>query len=83
MKVIYDPSGDRLQILFGDTPIEQSCTAVGAPGLVLDYDTNGGIVGLELLNASQRVHDPRSVDFRETTAVTEGDHTDLSCRSNF
>ncbi|MGH8603012.1 MAG: DUF2283 domain-containing protein [Gammaproteobacteria bacterium] len=33
---------------------------------MLDYDKEGNIVGLEVLNASQRVENPRAVDHAVT-----------------
>ena len=68
MKVTYDPEGDGLRILFSDAPIERSSDEV--PGLILDYDNNGSVVGLELTQASQRMPNPREVEFVECSAPT-------------
>ena len=64
MKVTYDPEVDVLRILFRDTPIEESDE--DKPGVILDYDKEGNVVGLEVLNASQRVENPRGVDYAVT-----------------
>jgi uncharacterized protein YuzE len=64
MKVIYDPEVDVLRILFRDAPVEESDE--DKPGIILDYDKDGNVVGLEVLNASQRVENPRSVDYAVT-----------------
>ncbi|MDA1050936.1 MAG: DUF2283 domain-containing protein [Planctomycetota bacterium] len=64
MKVTYDPEVDVLRILFRDVPIEESDE--DKPGIILDYDGDGNIVGLEVLNASQRVENPRGVDYAVT-----------------
>jgi len=61
MKVIYDPAVDVLRILFRDVPVEESDE--DKPGVILDYDKDGNIVGLEVLNASQRVENPKGVDY--------------------
>ena len=63
MKVTYDPTRDDLRILLSDAPIERSSSQT--PGLIVDYDNNGDVVGLELTLASQRMPDPRSVEFFE------------------
>jgi uncharacterized protein YuzE len=63
MKVTYDPDRDGLRILFSDAPIERSSDEV--PGLILDYDNTGAIVGLEVTRASQRMPNPRAVEFVE------------------
>jgi uncharacterized protein YuzE len=65
MKVTYDPEVDVLRIVLAETPIEESDE--DKPGVVLDYDRQGNLVGLEVLNASKRVANPRSVEY----AVTE------------
>ncbi len=36
------------------------------PGIILDYDIDGIVVGLEVLNATQRVENPRGVDYAVT-----------------
>ena len=64
MKVTYDPGVDVLRILFRDAPIEESDE--DKPGVILDYDSDGNIVGLEVLNASQRVANPRGVEYAVT-----------------
>jgi uncharacterized protein YuzE len=57
MKVTYDPEVDVLHIIFRNAPIEESDE--DKPGVILDYDAEGNVVGLEVLNASRRVENPR------------------------
>jgi len=64
MKVTYDPAVDVLRILFRDVPVEESDE--DKPGVILDYDKDGNVVGMEVLNASQRVENPRGVDYAVT-----------------
>ena len=64
MKVTYDREVDVLRILFRDAPIEESDE--DKPGVILDYDKDGNMVGLEVLNASQRIENPRAVDYAVT-----------------
>ena len=64
MKVTYDPEVDVLRIVLSGTPIEESDES--KPGVILDYDKEGNIVGLEVLNASQRIENPRGVDYAVT-----------------
>jgi len=61
MKVTYDPEVDVLRILFRDAPIDESDE--DKPGIILDYDKDGNIVGLEVLNASKRMENTRSVEY--------------------
>ncbi|PYJ25054.1 MAG: hypothetical protein DME91_05890 [Verrucomicrobia bacterium] len=64
MKVTYDSEVDVLRILFRNAPIEESDE--DKPGVILDYDKEGNIVGLEVLNASQRIENPRALDYAVT-----------------
>jgi len=61
MKVTYDAHTDILRILFTDTPIEESDEA--EPGMIMDYDEAGNIVGIEILDASKHVKNPRGVEY--------------------
>jgi len=61
MKITYDPTVDVLRILFAGTAIEESDEQ--KPGIILDYDKNGNIVGMEILDASKRVENPRAVEY--------------------
>jgi uncharacterized protein YuzE len=61
MKVTYDPEVDVLRIIFSAAPIEESDE--DKPGVILDYDKDGNIVGLEVLDASKRMEDPRVLEY--------------------
>jgi uncharacterized protein YuzE len=61
MKITYDPEVDILRIVFSEGAIEESDEE--KPGLILDYDRSGNIVGLEILDASQKMENPRSVEY--------------------
>jgi uncharacterized protein YuzE len=61
MKITYDPVEDVLRILFSNAPIEEGDEK--KPGMILDYDKDGNIVGLEILSASMRIENPRSVEY--------------------
>src|SRR5580692_2187768 len=65
MKVTYDSEVDVLRILFRDAPVEESDE--DKPGVILDYDKDGNIIGMEVLNASQRVENPRGVEYAVTS----------------
>jgi uncharacterized protein YuzE len=61
MKVTYDPQDDVLRIIFSSAAIEESDQ--DKPGIILDYDKDGNIVGMEILDASKRIENPRSVEY--------------------
>lgn len=60
MKVSYDAEVDILRIRFNSRAVEESDE--DKPGVILDYDAEGFVVGLEILNASRRIENPRSVE---------------------
>jgi uncharacterized protein YuzE len=61
MKITYDPGVDVLRILFNNTLIEESDE--DKPGVILDYDKDGNVVGLEILDASKRIENPRAIEY--------------------
>jgi len=61
MKVKYDPEVDVLSIILSDAPVEESDE--DKPGLILDFDKSGNVVGLEILDASRRMGDPMTVEY--------------------
>ncbi len=61
MKITYDPEVDVLRIIFSDAPIEESDEE--KPGVILDFDKDGNITGMEILDASRRMENPRSVEY--------------------
>ncbi|PIQ97854.1 MAG: hypothetical protein COV67_01970 [Nitrospinae bacterium CG11_big_fil_rev_8_21_14_0_20_56_8] len=64
MKVTYDAQTDVVRILFSQSPIEESDE--DKPGIILDYDRKGNIVGLEILDASKRMENPGVVEHEIT-----------------
>ena len=44
-----------------DVPVEESDE--NKPGVIIDYDKDGNVVGLEILVASTRIENPRSVEY--------------------
>ena len=61
MRIRYDPEVDVLTIVFNHVAVEESDEE--KPGLILDYDKSGNIVGVEILDASKRIENPRSLDY--------------------
>ncbi len=61
MKVIYDPDTDTLSLLLRDDPVAESDEL--REGLIVDYARNGGIVSIEILDASERVAEPQSIAY--------------------
>ena len=53
MDAHYDPEMDALAINWGEAQIEESNEV--EPGVILDYDKDGNIVGIEVLEASKKI----------------------------
>ncbi len=64
MKVTYDPEVDVLRVVFTDAPVEESDE--DKPGTIIDYDAQGNVVAIEVLDASKRVENPRAVEIMVT-----------------
>ncbi len=62
MKVIYDRDTDLLTVIFSEIPIVESDE--DKPGIVLDYDADGNLVSLEILDASRRVNVPGKIEYQ-------------------
>ena len=56
MKIEYDPAVDALYVRLNDQGIIESEQI--KPGIVLDYDEAGNVVGIEVLAVSKRDHVP-------------------------
>jgi len=65
MKVTYDPEVDVLRIVFSQGCIEESDE--DKPGVILDYDKDGNVVALEVLDASKRMENPRALEYAVTS----------------
>ncbi len=65
MKISYDSEVDALSITFRDTTVT---TEHLAEGIAADYDADGNLAGLEILDASKRLADPMALQ----QVVTEG-----------
>ena len=62
MKVIYDPHTDTLTLILKDSPVVESDEA--KLGIILDYDAEGNLVSVEVLDASKRVTEPHGIEFQ-------------------
>ena len=61
MKVNYDKEVDVLRILLSERQIVESDEA--RPDVILDFDADGHVVGLEILNASKHAELPNACEF--------------------
>jgi uncharacterized protein YuzE len=62
MKATYDAATDTLTLELGTGTVAQSDE--DKPGVIIDYDATGNLVGIEILDASKRVNDARTMQFQ-------------------
>jgi len=63
MKVNYDAATDTLTFVLRQVAVTESDEH--KPGVILDWDAEGNLVSIEVLDASKRVEEPRSVTFTQ------------------
>ncbi len=66
MRLSYDPEADSLWIRWNTEPIEESDEV--EPGVVFDFDADGDVVGIEVLNASKKIEGFVPGSIAKTTA---------------
>jgi uncharacterized protein YuzE len=65
VKATYDSRTDTLSIVFkADGRVAESDE--DKPGVILDYDEQGNLISLEILDASKRVTEARRIEFETT-----------------
>ena len=62
MKAKYDSKADTLTLELKPGPVAESDE--DKPGVILDYDAEGNLIGIEVLDASKRVAEARSMQFQ-------------------
>ena len=61
MRIQYDPSADAMYIRLAEGVVAD--TDEVREGVVLDYDAGGKVLGIEVLNVSERADNPREMAF--------------------
>ena len=65
MRITYDREADALYIAFGERPATvgqpQGYVQEVAEGIALDWDGEGRLLGIEILDASKRLADPEAL----------------------
>ena len=62
MKATYDPKTDTLTFELKSGPVAESDES--KPGVILDYDADNNLIGIEVLDASKRVAEARTMQFQ-------------------
>ena len=59
MRVIFDPETDTLSLIFREDKIIESDEI--REGIIIDYNKDGKIVSMEILDASDQVAEPQRI----------------------
>jgi uncharacterized protein YuzE len=60
MRTSYDPEADAMFIWFGPEGVKSAETEEVAPGIMLDFDTDGRVIGVEVLGVTERMMKPKA-----------------------
>jgi uncharacterized protein YuzE len=61
MKINYDKEVDVINIRFSDAEIYE--TNEDKSGIIIDYDKEGNIIEIEVLNASKHNYNPLKIEY--------------------
>jgi uncharacterized protein YuzE len=60
MRTTYDPEADAIFVWFGPEETKAAGTQEVAPGIMLDFDSDGRVIGIEVLDVSERMMRPKA-----------------------
>jgi uncharacterized protein YuzE len=63
MKITYDSRTDTLTVILKEG-VAVAESDEDKPGVILDYDQDGDLISLEVLDASRRVSEAQRVEFQ-------------------
>ncbi|HEY7992511.1 MAG TPA: DUF2283 domain-containing protein [Stellaceae bacterium] len=62
MRTSYDPEADAMFVWFGPEGAKSAGTREVAPGILLDFDASGRVIGVEILDVGDRMVQPRAAE---------------------
>ena len=60
IRTSYDPEADAMFVWFGPEDAKSVETEEVAPGIMLDFDDRGEVIGIEVLYVSERMTKPKA-----------------------
>ena len=55
IRTSFDPEADAMFVWFGPEGTKSAATREVAPGVMLDFDSDGRVIGIEVLDVSERM----------------------------
>ncbi len=68
IQTTYDPEADAMSVWFAAPGITATTTEGVAPGVMLDFDSSGQVIGVEVLGVSQRARPVEPAASRRSAA---------------
>jgi len=60
IRTSFDPEADAMFVWFGPEGAKSAGTQEVAPGIMLDFDREGRVIGIEVLAVSERMTQPKA-----------------------
>jgi uncharacterized protein YuzE len=60
IRTSFDPEADAMFVWFGPDDTKSAATREVAPGIMLDFDSDGRVIGIEVLDVSERMMRPKA-----------------------
>ncbi len=72
MKIIYDQGTDTMMVILKEAAVEESDEPKNV--IIIDYDQQGDIVSIEILDAKKRISQPTQVIYQLAEKATAQSH---------
>ena len=56
IRTSYDPEADAMFVGFGPEDVKSAGTEEVSPGIMLDFDNEGRVIGIEVLDVGERMN---------------------------
>lgn len=60
IRTSYDPEADAMFVWFGPEGVKPAGTEEVSPGIMLDFDNQGRVIGIEVLDVTERMIRPKA-----------------------
>jgi uncharacterized protein YuzE len=72
MKIIYHQGTNTITVILKEAAVEESDEPKN--GIIIDYDQQGDIVSIEILDAKKRISQPTQVTYQLAEQATDQSH---------